>query len=306
MTTPDSIQQHSQIKALTYINVQDMLDNFGLSQLRRGRRVIERLLSVPARLLARQVARLDQRVGAIGLQAASRELLLKYVRRLDVIGAENVPATGGVLLATNHPGMSDSLVCFTGIPRQDVAIVSVDRPFLRALTNICQHLLFISDRPDERALIVRQVARRLREGHVVIVNPAGQIEPDPAVMPGALEALQNWSDSLGLFVRLAPEAVVVPMVVSGTIYGPTLSNPLTRVRRNQRDRERVAATIQAFLLTIGYLRSRQVVRVQFGPPLAAADLIGLGSVDTITEAIREATRSIMLESVPARFRPRSA
>jgi len=282
-----------------------MLDNFGLSQLRRGRRVIERLLSVPSRILARQVAQLDQRVGTIGLQAASQELLLKYVQRLDVIGAENVPATGGVLLATNHPGMSDSLVCFTSIPRPDIAIVSVDRPFLRALTNICQHLLFISDRPDERALIVRQVARRLREGHVVILNPAGQIEPDPAVMPGAIEALQDWSDSLGLFVRLAPEAVVVPMVVSGTIYGPTLSNPLTRVRRNQRDRERAAATIQAFLLMIGYLRSRQIVRVQFGSPLAAADLIGLGSAAAITTAIREATQSIMLESVPDRFRPRS-
>ncbi len=262
-------------------------------------------MSVPSRILARQVARLDQRVGAIGLQAASQEQLLKYVHRVDVIGAENVPATGGVLLATNHPGMSDSLVCFTSIPRRDVAIVSVDRPFLRCLTNICQHIVFISDKPDERALIVRQVARRLREGHVVILNPGGQIEPDPAVMPGAIEALQAWSDSLGLFVRLAPDSVVVPMVVSGTIYGPTLSNPLTRVRRDQRDRERVAATIQAFLLTIGYLRSRQVARVQFGPPLAAADLIGLGSVAAITAAIRAATKSVMLESVPDRFRPRS-
>jgi 1-acyl-sn-glycerol-3-phosphate acyltransferase len=260
------------------------------------------VLSLPACLLARQVARLDQRVGAIGLQAASQELLFKYVQRLDVIGASNIPATGGVLLATNHPGMSDSIACFTSIPRRDVSIVAVDRPFLRALTNICNHLLFISDRQDERALIVRQVARRLREGQVVILNPAGQIEPDPAVMPGAIEALAAWSDSLGVFVRLSPGAVVVPMVVSGTIYGPTLSSPLTRVRRHPRDRERAAATIQAFLLTIGYLRSRQIVRVQFGPPLAAADLITLGSAEAITAAIRAATQAIMLEVVPARFR----
>ncbi len=304
--TRQSAPSPDQIEALTYINVQDMLDNFGLGQLRRDRRLLERVLSWPARLLARQVAQLDQRVGAIGLQAASQELLSKYVQRLDVIGAENVPATGGVLLTANHPGMSDNLAGFTSIPRQDIAIIAVDRPFLRALTNICRHLLFISDRLDERALIVRQVARRLREGHVVIVNPAGQIEPDPAVMPGAIEALQNWSDSLGVFVRLSPEAVVVPMVVSGVIYGPTLSNPLTHVRRGQRDRERVAATIQIFLQTTGYLKSRQVVRVQFGPPLAAADLIRLGSADAITAAIREATQAVMQESVPDRFHPRSA
>ena len=306
MISQGSTRNQGQVEALTDINVQDMLDNFGLGRLRRGRRLVEHVLRLPARILARQVARLDQRVGEIGLQAASQELLLTYVRRLDVIGAGNVPATGGALLATNHPGMSDSIASFASISRRDVFIVSNDRPFLRALTNICNHILFTSDQPGERAQVVRQVARRLREGHVVILNPAGQIEPDPAVMPGAIEALREWSNSLGLFVRLAPEAVVVPMVVSGAIYGPTQSNPLTRVRRSQRDRERVAATIQAFLSSIGYLKSRQIVRVQFDAPLPAADLLRLGKAEAITETIRIAVKTIMLEHAAARSHPPAA
>ena len=117
--------------------------------------------------------------------------------------------------------------------------------------------------------------------------------PDPAVMPGAIESLASWSDSLGLFVRLAPQAVVIPTLVSGVIYEPSLHHPLTRLRRTSKDRERIAATLQAFWQTRGRITRHMVPRLEFGQPLRAADLIALGDAAAITRAVTAAERSLI-------------
>ena len=283
----------NQIEILTRINLQDMLDNFGWSSLRFGRGIVERLFWSPARVLAHQVIDFDRRAGDIGLQAAARELLDKYVGEVRVIGAENVPATGGLILASNHPGMTDTLVCFTALPRNDLYSVSADRPFLRALPNIAQRLFWVSDKTTERMTVVRQVSRYVQSGGSVLICPAGEIEPDPAVMPGAIQSLRNWSESLGLFVRLAPDSVIVPTCVSGVIFGHALDNPLTRLRKKQKDRERLAATIQAALQSAGLIKSRMRVTVEFGKPMRAADLTG--DAASITRAVTDAMTRIIAQ-----------
>ena len=282
-----------QIVTLTRINIQDMVDNFGLSHLRFGRGIFERVFWSPAHVFARQMAQFDRRIGEVGLADAARELLLRYVNRVEIVGAENLPTTGGLVLASNHPGMMDTLACFSTIPRNDLRIVSADRAFVRALPNIAQRSFWVSDDLRERLTVVRQVTRFLRADGAVLICPAGQIEPDPATMPGAIESLAQWSDSLGMFVRLAPQCVVVPTVISSVVYAPSLYNPLTRLRRDQKNRERVAATIQVFLHSIGYLRSRMQVRIEFGPPLPATDLIALGSAAAITQAISESVKQVI-------------
>ncbi|MGB8646027.1 MAG: 1-acyl-sn-glycerol-3-phosphate acyltransferase [Anaerolineae bacterium] len=286
--------QPDPIEMLTRINIQDMLDNFGLGEIQRGRGAIDLTLKWPARLLARQVVQFDARVGAIGLQAAARELIVTYVKRLSIVGARNVPRTGGALLVSNHPGMTDTLACFSAIPRPDLRVVSNDRPFLRALPHVSQYLLYVSEEPGQRLGIVRQVARHLQKGGAVMINPAGQIEPDPAVMRGAVESLATWSDSLALFVRMAPDAVIVPVIISGVIDAPSLRHPLTRLRRARKDREKVAASIQAFLHATGRARSRMHPRIEFGPPLPAGDLAKQGDAAAITCAITGAVRELII------------
>jgi len=287
-----------QVTVLTRINIQDMLDNFGLSQVRYGRRFFERAFWSPAHIFARQMAQFDRRIGEVGLADAAREVLLSYVNRVEIVGAENVPTNGGLVLASNHPGMMDTLTCFSTIPRTDLRIVSANRAFVRALPNIAERSFWVSENLSERLGVVRQVTRFLQAGGAVLICPAGQIEPDPATMPGAIESLAHWSDSLGMFVRLAPQCVVVPTVISSVVYAPSLKNPLTRLRREQRNRERVAATIQVFLHTIGYLRSRMQVRIEFGAPLRAADLIALGNASAITKSISESVKQVIVRLNP--------
>lgn len=282
----------SAVDTLTRINLQDMLDNLGLSDW-RGRGLLERLFWTPAQLLARQVMHFDQRVGQVGLSCAARELLFQYIAHLEVIGVENVPRQGGVIIAANHPGMTDTLACFAALPRDDVRPVAIDRPFVRVLPHMAERVFWVSPHPNARLTVVRQVTRFLQAGGAVLICPAGQIEPDPAVMPGAIESLKTWSDSLGLFMRLAPHSVIVPTVVSGVIHKPSLHNPLTHLRRAQKDRERIAATIQAALQSRGWIKNRMHVKVEFGTPLRAADFME-SHPSLITRAVTEAVKLMLM------------
>jgi len=101
----------------------------------------------------------------------------------------------------------------------------------------------------------------------VLTFPGGEIEPDPAVLPGAGAALERWSGSLDLFARLVPDLTVVPAVVSGVLSPTALRNPLIFVRRHPRDREWLAATLQMLTPALRNVTTR----VAFGHPVRARD-----------------------------------
>jgi len=282
-------------QALTRINLQDLLDNFGLAQVGWLRPVLERLLWSQAAQFTRLVMNFDRRIGEVELQSASREFLARHTRGLRVIGLENVPMEGAVIFAANHAGMSESLACFSAIPRRDLRVVANDRPFVRALPNVFARLIAVPEAAGDRFAVVRQVTRHLNSGGALFINPAGRIEPDPACMPGAIESLRGWSPSLGVFVRRAPAVHVVPTLVSGVILPWTLRHPLVQLRRRQQDRERAAAAIQLMV----HLRQRERTPVtpvvKFGRPLCGEDLVRLDSIEGIVAAITAAMADMMLD-----------
>ena len=98
-----------------------------------------------------------------------------------------------------------------------------------------------------------------------LLFPAGRLEPDPAVL-GARGALLPWSESVAIIRRHAPDAEVVPAVVTGVHSERAFLNPLTHARRAPLDRQRVATLLQMI-----DTRSRRVtVRVAFGERLPPA------------------------------------
>jgi hypothetical protein len=275
-----------------------MLETCGLQDVRRGRRLLEWLCRPAARALARQVLAYDDRVGRDGLQAGATWIVRQHVRAVWVAGQEHIPPSGPLLVLANHPGLTDTMALFASLPRADLRVVAADRPFLRALPYTSRRLIYLPEEAGERLAIVRLVTGHLRSGGAVLTFPGGQIEPDPAVLPGAVEALDHWSESVGLFVRLAPESQIVPAIVSGVLSAAAQRHPLTRLRRGQSDRERFGAMLQ--ILVPAY---RMVtVRVAYGPPLAAADLLATSrDARALTRAVIDQARRL-IEQPPTDWR----
>ena len=264
---PPPTGREERVGALARVCADDLISAFGLGGLGPGpaRSLLQLLSSVPARRLAEQVATYDDIVGEAGLPAGGAWAMERMARGVVVEGAEGVPGEGPLLVASNHPGLADAVALFAAMPRGDLRVIAAERPFLAALPSTSGALIPVSDGPNGRSKAVRAAVRHLRGGGAVITFPGGGIEPDPAVLPGAAEALADWSGSVDLFARLVPNLTVVPAVVSGLISRAALRNPIALVRRDPRDRRWLSATLQ---MLVPALRD-VTTRVEFGPPLRA-------------------------------------
>jgi hypothetical protein len=278
-------ERSERVETLTRVCAEEVLDAFGLGGVRRGRYPLELLSRVPARRLARQVASYDRVVGESGLAAGGAWALERMARRVEVEGQESVVAEGPLLLVANHPGLADALALFAATPRRDLCVMAADRPRLEALPNTSRYLIPVSEASPGRSGAVRVATRHMRDGGAILTFPGGRIEPDPAVLPGAAGALERWSGSLNLFARLVGDLTVVPAVVSGVLSPAALRNPLTLVRRRQRDREWLAATIQMLTPALRNVTTR----VSFGRPVRAGDL----PETTVREAVLEEARRLI-------------
>jgi len=211
-------------------------------------------------------------------------------RSLSVRGAEVIPEEGPALVVSNHPGLADSLSLFSAISREDLRVVAAERAFLRALPNTAGYLLPVEDRGGRTAGLgsLRQASRHLRRGGALLTFPRGGIEPDPASMPGAEESLSGWLPNLELFARLAPEATVIPAIVSGVISPTALASPVTRVRRLPEDRRWLAASLQMLIPALRTVHTE----VRFGSPAR-----GSGEASEVSEKVLgEARRLIRLSA----------
>jgi len=200
--------------------------------------------------------------------------LRRYVRSARIFSAP-LPA-GPFLALSNHPGMVDTLALFSALNRTDLKIIAVDRTFLKSLPNVTKRLFYVTDDSGARMTLVRQVSGHLRSGGAALTFPGGEIEPDPNAYPGAVEALQNWTDSVGVFLRLAPETAILPVLVRGVLWEKTANHPLSRLKKTREEREKLAAAFQ-FLAQIVWDRKPLDVTVQVGKPITVAEL---GSQDT--------------------------
>ena len=258
---------------------EEILSAFGLGDVKHGRLPLALVAGIPARRLARQVAAYDRVVGESGLAVGGLWALRRMSRGAEVEGVENVPREGPLLLVSNHPGLADAVALFAATPRADLRVVAAERPLLEALPNTSRHLIPVSEASPGRFGTVRAATRHMKAGGALLTFPGGEIEPDPAVLPGAAGALERWSGSLDLFTRLVPDLTVVPAVVSGVLSPTALRNPLTLVRRRREDRRWLAATIQMLTPALRNVTTR----VSFGLPVRAGDLPD----KTVREAVLE-------------------
>ncbi|MBI5353408.1 MAG: glycerol acyltransferase [Chloroflexi bacterium] len=266
---------NKQLAHLTHINLDDLVSSFGWQDREFLARILRHVFIKPAQTFAQKMVDFDSAVGTSGLVEAARQLLQPYVRDVRVFDVENIPASAFLALS-NHPGMTDTLALFRALKRPDLKIIALERPFLESLTNTSKRLFFVKDDPASRMSLVRQVSGHLRSGGAALTFPAGEIEPDPNVYPGAAESLRSWTDSAGVFVRMAPETAVLPVLVRNVIWKRVANHPILKIKTNKDEREKLAAALQLLAMIMWNVKLVTVI-VQIGKPITAK---GLGTTDT--------------------------
>lgn len=259
------------LAALTAINLDDLVAAFGWQHSAAASRLLRRVFYAPAHKFAAQILDFDYDVASVGLPKAGQNSLYHFIRDLEIFGHETLPQRGPVLFLSNHPGMTDTLCLFAAIARRDLHVFALDRPFLQSLPNMSRQLFYLNDDPNQRSHAVKHAATHLRGGGAMLTFPAGTIEPDPDVYRGAAESLATWTDSAGVFMRLAPETKIVPVLVRRVLWNKAVKNPLTWIRPAGQERERLGTSLQ--LLSNLIFNTRPVTaRVQFARPISADEV----------------------------------
>lgn len=280
----------SPIDALTQINLDDLVSAFGFQNRPALARAARRFFHAPARKFAQQILDFDSAIGVNGLVEAARRTERLYVRGVRVFGADRIPASAFLALS-NHPGLTDTLALFGALGRADLKIIALNRPFLVSLPNISERLFYVTDDSSARVALMRQVGTHLRNGGAALTFPAGRVEPDPDVYSGAIESLKDWTGSVGIFIRLAPDAAVLPVLVKNVIWKKTANHPLIKVKKTKDEREKLAAAFQ--LLAMVALNIKPVtVTVQIGKPITVKDL-GTTSTQAIHQAVLAEMKRLM-------------
>lgn len=249
-----------------------MLHAFGWSKLRFGTNVLRHLFGRPARQFAHLIADFDSRAGREGPQAASAWLLKALRCRITVVGVENVPTAGPLLIVANHPGMADTAALFATLPRDNWRVIAAERGFLRSMPNMSQRLIYV-DKPDTAEVDtaanigqMRQIVRHLRSGGTVITFPAGAIEPDPALFAAAHDGLNDWQANLDIFTRLVPELQIVPVAIGGVLSRRARGSWLMRLRSDSAEKDFLAAILQILIPAWRPVH----ITVAFGRPIPSA------------------------------------
>jgi len=208
------------------------------------RPLIEPLFSLAAHRFAKLAVSFDHDVNNYNFNNAARRILPIFTREVRAYGAENIPTVGPLLIVSNHPGTVDGLVIASQLPRPDLKIITSGVPFIRNLAATANHLIYSSFDTFERMKVVRAAIRHLRDGGAVLIFPSGGIDPDPAVMPGALTELETWSPSLDVILRQVPSTWVLITIVSGVLHPGWVHSPIVKIHSGRRDQQRAAEFFQ--------------------------------------------------------------
>jgi hypothetical protein len=206
----------------------DLMRLLGLPKDGISRHVLNPFLWPPATIFSKLADHFDHMVEQFGLSEACQWALSKFAQDAEVKGGEHIPGEGPLLIAANHPGTIDGLAIASYVPRSDLKIVITGIPFIQNLQSTARHLIYATFDPHERMTTVRSIIRQLEGGGSLLIFPTGTVDPDPDVMPGAHEALEQWSPSLDLILRKVPQTQILVTIVSGVLKPSFLSNPYYR------------------------------------------------------------------------------
>lgn len=102
-------------------------------------------------------------------------ILLKLIAHFEMRGKENLPLTGGMILASNHLGILDILMVYFGIDRTDLFIPVAEKfekiGWIRWLAKYLNFLFVDRFNPDLKA--IRKIIALMADGKCLVIAPEG-------------------------------------------------------------------------------------------------------------------------------------
>jgi hypothetical protein len=233
-------EKDEEIHALSQYLIDEIIMAFGLKKTTGSRRLFTFLLNKVTTRLATICVMTDRKIATDGFPVAAGWMARHWVREVRTRGAASVPATGPLLVVSNHVGAYDILVVPSQINRRDVKIIASDSPFFKNLRNASRQMIYASADPGSRMAAARQGVAHLREGGALLLFGTGLIDPDPEVYPHAELAVGNWSPSIDLFLRQVPQTQLIISILSGIVMPRWAHSPLTWLRRVEWQKRRIA------------------------------------------------------------------
>lgn len=151
-------------------------------------------------------------------------LALNLICRFEIRGKENVPLTGGMILAANHIGFLDLILVYFAIDRTDLFIPVAEKwekvGWIRTLAGPLKMIFVDRFNPDLKA--IRKMIALMEQGKCLIIAPEGTRSPTGALIEGKPGVA---------YLAARSGFPVVPVGITGTEDKLVVSN-LKRLRKS--------------------------------------------------------------------------
>ncbi|MCS6907200.1 MAG: 1-acyl-sn-glycerol-3-phosphate acyltransferase [Anaerolineales bacterium] len=235
--------------------------------------LVERVMRKPLDQFIEIALQFDALVATEGFATAARWVLPRFVRGLYVRGLESIPRRGALLIAANHPGAIDALLIPACLPRDDLRILASGLNFLRKLPSLQRYLIFVPRQGSGRAWAALEAIRHLQSGGTLLIFPSGGVDPEPSFLSEARGYLEQWSESLVLFLRRVPQTMVQTVICSHILFEKYFRHPLTRLGRSLRQRLVIAEYLQIAEQLWREQKKRWVPYLSFGAPVEGRQVL---------------------------------
>jgi hypothetical protein len=283
MATPELIQAAV---------IKEILDYLGIPNSSLQRKLVGGLLMLPAARFARLAAEFDHQVGENGFRKAAQWLLPHFIKGYWVAGTEHIPQSGPLVIAANHPGTFDTFIIAACLPRDDIKFIARDMPLLRQLTSTSGYLIYSTRDIHVKMTAARAAIKHLRAGGALLVYPTGNMDPDPACMPGAEQSIERWSSSLELLLRNQPEAYYQTVISSGLLDPTYLRHPISRRQKDERWTQIVAEVLQLSQQFTLPRKHKLIPEVTFGEAYSLQELSVYEKPSTLSAAIAAGRKNL--------------
>jgi hypothetical protein len=283
------------IRFLTNTLLDEIVHAVGLRKTATARKVFSLFFRKATHRLAEIGVKADQVICTDGFPAGCRWMMSHWVRDVVTRGAANIPTDGPLLVVSNHVGAYDIVVVPSQVNRPDLKIIASDIPYLMNLPAASEHLIFTSIEGPDRWIAARAGINHLQEHGSLLLFGTGAIDPDPEFFPQAEEHIDNWSPSIDLFLHKVPETLVILAIASGFLTHQWLTHPLTRLRRVEWEKHRLAEFGQVLQQLFRPGKLFVTPHVSFSPPYRVDELRRESGTDRVLPAIIARGKALLVD-----------